>query len=104
MLDLQNEKMINFSQAARLIPGGVHRATIGRWARTGVRGIRLECEIIGGRTVTTEEAVWRFLAACREKRFAGIANAAWIELAMAEKERFDELIRQVEGRPGVELG
>lgn len=36
--------------------------TVWRWARKGVRGVKLETEQIGGRLVTTAEAVERFLA------------------------------------------
>jgi hypothetical protein len=32
MFDAKKETVINFSQAARRVPGGVHRATIARWA------------------------------------------------------------------------
>jgi hypothetical protein len=87
MFDLLNETVITFAQAGREVPGEVHRGTISRWARIGVRGIRLESVIIGGRTVTSVEALYRFLAACREHRWAGIANGYTYEQVLAARER-----------------
>ena len=67
MLDLKTETPITFAEAARLVPGGVHRATVASWADKGIRnGIKLECEIIAGRKWTSREALERFLDACRE--------------------------------------
>src|SRR3954451_23174500 len=87
MIDL-NETILTFSQAAREIPGGRHRATIDHWATIGIRGgIRLEFEIIAGRKVTTREALVRFLDACREHHWKGIANGDVIERALAAKEK-----------------
>ena len=97
MIDLETESVIKFAEAARLVPLEVHRATVARWAKTGVRGIRLECLIIAGRTVTTKEALDRFLAACRERRWIGIAKGDWLERAFIKKERLGGLVRGNEG-------
>jgi hypothetical protein len=37
--------------------------TVGRWARVGVRGTRLEVVKVGGKVLTSKEAVQRFLSA-----------------------------------------
>jgi transposase len=44
--------------AARL---GVHPATVFRWVRRGVRGVRLQTVRIGGQTVVTPENLATFL-------------------------------------------
>jgi hypothetical protein len=88
MLDLTTETPITFAQAARLVPGGVHRATVASWAEKGIRnGIKLEYEIIAGRKKTTPEALGRFLDACRQRGWAGIANGHMYERVMAAKEQ-----------------
>jgi hypothetical protein len=82
---------VTFAEAARLVPLGVHRATVARWATPGVRGVQLECIIIAGRTVTSVEALDRFLAACRDQRWAGIARGGWYEDAISITERAEQL-------------
>lgn len=61
MQTLLNESRLTLSQLAR--SQGVNVATIWRWCTKGVRGVRLESLVIGGRRVTTEEAFERFIAA-----------------------------------------
>lgn len=57
---LQNH--ISMAEAARLM--GVHVATAWRYSEKGVRGgIRLQTWFVGGKRVTTQDAVERFL--CR---------------------------------------
>jgi hypothetical protein len=65
MIDLTAEKAIPLSRAARLVPsatgeGTVHPSTIHRWVVRGHRGIKLEALRLGGRWVTSAEAVARF--------------------------------------------
>ena len=65
---LLDEQLLSFSQVARVLPPGrngrpVAPSTVFRWVRDGVRGIRLEAIRIGGRWLTTREAVARFSAA-----------------------------------------
>ena len=61
---LMTEKILTFSEAARRLPkvGGKrpHPSTIWRWGRKGLHGIRLETRRVGGRFVTSEEALERF--------------------------------------------
>lgn len=67
-----NETVIGMSEAARALPrvNGVrlHPTCVWRWARRGVRGVKLETARIGGRVVTSREALGRFLAAIDERR------------------------------------
>lgn len=65
MIDLANEQVITFTEAARLMPPRrqgrrVHLATIWRWAQHGIRGIRLETICCGGTRMTSREALQRF--------------------------------------------
>ncbi len=64
MIDLQNEHLISFAQAAKQLPGRngkrTHVSTLHRWAQKGIRGNRLEAVRVGGRWLTSSEAVQRF--------------------------------------------
>jgi hypothetical protein len=60
MIDLANEHLVTFSQAARLRPPGrlgrpTHTSTVYRWYSRGLRGHRL-----GGTLYTSCEALQRF--------------------------------------------
>jgi hypothetical protein len=61
MIDLCRETIIPLTVARRRL-GNVHKATIGRWASTGSKGVVLETTWIGGRRCTSEEAIERFVA------------------------------------------
>jgi hypothetical protein len=66
MLDILNEKPIPLSKAARLFPssndeGTIHISTIHRWRTNGVRGVKLDAAMMGGRWVTTVEEIQRFI-------------------------------------------
>jgi hypothetical protein len=84
MLDLSRETPIPITEAHHYIPGDPSRPTVERWHLRGIRGVRLETALVGGRRYTTEEAIGRFLAACNggqpvmpvtERRAAEIARA-----------------------------
>jgi hypothetical protein len=65
---LWGESRISLAQAAKLIPPTrqgkpVHASTLVRWILHGVRGVRLEAARLGGRWVTSHEALDRFSAA-----------------------------------------
>ena len=62
MIDFQKEHLRTLSEAARLLPGRPHVSTLHRWARRGVKGVRLDTVRIGGRRYTSIEAVQRFAA------------------------------------------
>ena len=72
-IELRNETPISLAQAARMQPPGrrgrpVNPATIFRWIHDGAKGpsgeiIRLEGYRMGGRWLTTIEALERFAAA-----------------------------------------
>lgn len=71
-IEIRNEKLINLSQAAGLFPPSrrgrpVHVSCLMRWIMEGVRTssgrIRLDAIRVGGRWVTSIEAIERFAAA-----------------------------------------
>jgi hypothetical protein len=68
MIDVANEQLLTFSEAARMLPGHVHASTLHRWRLCGVRGLKLETVIVGGRRYTSREAIVRFSAAVTEAR------------------------------------
>jgi hypothetical protein len=64
-IDLGSETLVSLSQAARLLPPGrrgrpVNLSTILRWIIDGVAGVRLEGLRVGGRWLTSKEALARF--------------------------------------------
>lgn len=68
MIDPVAETLVPLCKAAKLLPSsrkseGQHVSTLHRWARKGLRGVRLEVIRIGGTTCTSREALGRFFAA-----------------------------------------
>lgn len=56
------ETLLTLTQAAATLPNKPHASTIHRWRLNGVRGIRLETIMVGGRRYTSREALERFSA------------------------------------------
>ena len=69
MVDIQSEEILSLSQAARSLPGRPHLSTIHRWRLRGIRGVKLETILVGGRRYTSREALERF-----SERITAIAN------------------------------
>ena len=61
---LNSEKVVSFTEAAKALPvingRRIHPSALWRWARKGVKGVRLETRRLGGRFVTSMEAIARF--------------------------------------------
>ncbi len=61
---LTDERVVTFTEAAKLLPKmngkRPHASSVWRWARKGVQGVRLESRRVGGRFVTSVEALERF--------------------------------------------
>jgi len=73
MIDTIAEKPIPLDQIPpEAIPGRggnpVHQVTLSLWYRRGVRGVRLETIMIGGRRCTSIEALNRFYQAVSQAR------------------------------------
>jgi hypothetical protein len=65
MLDLGTEHILRLAEATQHLPlrrrgKQTHPATLYRWAKYGVRGIRLETIRVGGTLCTSLEALQRF--------------------------------------------
>jgi hypothetical protein len=69
-IDLSCEQVMTLREVASILPRQragrkVHVSTLYRWASPrGVRGVRLETLKLGGRVVTSVEAVQRFAERC----------------------------------------
>lgn len=63
MIDLTGETPLTFKQASAVSPGHPHTQTLNRWCKDGIRGVRLESCLVGGRQFTTREALDRFITA-----------------------------------------
>lgn len=61
---LTSETIVSFAEAAARLPRingkKIHASSLWRWARNGIRGVRLETRHLGGRVVTSMEALERF--------------------------------------------
>jgi hypothetical protein len=72
-IDLINEVVYSFAKATQFVPPGrngrkSHISTLLRWATKGAKApdgtiVRLEAKRLGGRWVTSREAILRFMAA-----------------------------------------
>jgi hypothetical protein len=56
------EHLLSVTAATREVPGRPHVSTLWRWINRGIRGIRLETVMVGGRRFTSREALDRFFA------------------------------------------
>jgi hypothetical protein len=63
-----DEQLITMAEAARVTPGRPHLSTLWRWATSGFRGQRLETVTVGGKRLTSKEAVMRFADATNRAR------------------------------------
>ncbi len=63
MIDTQTESLISINEAPAHIPTRPHIATCWRWIQRGVRGVKLETVLIGGKRFTSVEAITRFIEA-----------------------------------------
>lgn len=73
MIDVLRDETFSLQEAAKRLPRlrrgrPVHVATLWRWARAGIRGIKLETAKVGGATVTSAAALTRFFAALADLR------------------------------------
>lgn len=58
MIDIQNEPLLSLTKAAQT--DHVHVSTVHRWRLRGILGIKLETIRIGGKRMTSREALQRF--------------------------------------------
>ena len=61
MLNVANESFLTMTEATKVLPGRPNIATLWRWRTRGVRGVKLESCLVGGRRYTSREALDRFI-------------------------------------------
>jgi hypothetical protein len=61
MIDVGIEKLMTFGEAGRLLGWQPSPATFWRWRVKGVNNVRLDCVRVGGRWMTSREAIQRFV-------------------------------------------
>ena len=62
MSNLLDENLVPFAAGIRSLPGRPSVSTGYRFALRGIKGIRLESIVVGGRRFTSREALRRFVA------------------------------------------
>ena len=60
MIDIQNETLMTVREISESLPTHPHIGTIWRWYARGLHGIRLDTVMIGGRRMSSREAMQRF--------------------------------------------
>lgn len=60
-MKLLAEDLLQFKDVPPLLQKRVHMSTAWRWANRGVKGVKLETVSIGGKRLTSVQAVTRFL-------------------------------------------
>jgi hypothetical protein len=76
MSNLLTEQLRLVTHASKDVPGRPHTSTLIRWCRRGVRGVKLETVVVGGRRYTSIEAIQRFIAKLSDPQPAQDAAAA----------------------------
>ncbi len=62
MIDIQSESLLRVpTEASKVIPGRPNVSTIWRWFTRGIKGVKLETVLVGGRRYTSHEAIARFV-------------------------------------------
>jgi len=90
MIDPNTEHLITLKQAARQLPGNVHLSTLHRWRMRGVKGVKLETLMIGGRRYTSVEALSRFFERTTQAADGEVAKPRAAELKRRVERQLDE--------------
>ncbi len=93
MIDLRCEQMRSLTQATKDVPGNPHVSTLIRWWRRGVRGIRLETIVVGGRRFTSLEAIQRFVARLSEPHSTAVSPRGAHKVSRVDEQLDHEGIR-----------
>jgi hypothetical protein len=91
MINISKEKLLSLRDAAQLLPRSrngrpTHPSTILRWILHGLRGRKLEGARLGGRWITSAEALERFVSPA-EGGGGGVATAQGRPSAEAATDR-----------------
>lgn len=63
MAKILHENPILLGDVPKHVPGRPSLAAVYRWFRTGIRGVKLETMLVGGKRMTSEAALERFFVA-----------------------------------------
>ena len=63
MIDTASERLLSLREVSASLSTRPHVCTVWRWVQKGVRGIRLQTTVIGGRRFTSAEKLAEFIAA-----------------------------------------
>jgi hypothetical protein len=61
MIDPLNDTLVSLTDAAKLLPGRPSVHLLWRWRTAGVRNVKLETVLIGGKRYTSTEAIQAFV-------------------------------------------
>lgn len=93
---IERENLLGLVDAVEHATGRrVHLATALRWASRGSAGVRLESVFVGGRRLTSAEAVTRFVAQCTAARGGAVATVTPPAQADRQAERSAEKLREM---------
>jgi hypothetical protein len=76
MINIGSEHLRLLTKASADVPGSPHTSTVIRWALRGLRGVRLETILVGGRRYTSVEAIERFLERLNEPSIAPVPSVS----------------------------
>jgi len=70
MIDIAREHVVLLNKAPQEVAHRPHVSTFWRWSRGGLKGVRLETVVIGGRRYKSREALQRFFQELNKHRDA----------------------------------
>lgn len=83
MINVEREQLMSLGEVGRLLGWQPSPATLWRWRVKGVRNVRLDCIRIGGRWLTSREALLRFVKRLSSNQAsASPANVSDLEAAL----------------------
>ena len=88
---LAAEHLVTLNQARNAFPVRLSLSTLQRYIRKGVRGIQLETVFIGGKRLTSQEAIKRFIE--RTQNVQGMEFESVVQSKKTEREVFNGLQR-----------
>ncbi|MCR9115793.1 MAG: DUF1580 domain-containing protein [bacterium] len=59
--ELLGEDFVPFSKAPQLLPGRPHISTLHRWRIRGLKGVKLQTILVGGRRYVSKDELLRFV-------------------------------------------
>ena len=90
MINPHTEHLVTLKQAARQLPGNVHLSTLHRWRLRGVKGVKLETLMIGGRRYASVEALSRFFERTTQAADGGSAMQRSADVSRRVERQLDE--------------